>query len=44
MYYKINTNAIKKLRKPIDEGWVQLNGVKDMDNIETTDGFMEKSV
>jgi len=22
MYYKINTNAIKKLRKPIDEGWV----------------------
>lgn len=37
--------AIRKLRKPVDEGWVELAGKKDTEGMETTgDGFLDKSV
>lgn len=25
MFYKINMTVMKKLRKPVDEGWAELN-------------------
>jgi len=40
MYYKINLNAIKKLKKPVDEGWAELNDKNDIGNLETGDGFL----
>lgn len=33
-------SAIKKLRRPVDEGWSELNGKKQIEVMETNDGFL----
>lgn len=43
-YSKVNLIAIKKLRRPLDEGWVDLNVKKDLEGLESTaEGFLERS-
>lgn len=44
MFYKINVNAIKKLRKPVDEGWADLHCKRDVEMETTGEGFLDKSV
>lgn len=48
MFFRTNLSAIKKLRKPMDDGWIQLgiggaSGKKELAELDTADGFGGKT-